>query len=137
MSKKGPLSPGNGGVNCQTFSYTRGPFVPYYIIPMAPSPTLRPPGSPKNPAQALSGRRPSHGAQGKLKVRKPVVEWNTDDIDDGRDSALEVSDDSDEEKETVTSGQPLENKSPSGGQVVDLLDIARPAKPKGVWCTLQ
>ena len=106
----------------------------YYIITMAPldslSPTLQPPSSPKNPSQALASRRPSHGAQGK--VRKTAVEWNTDDIDDGRNSAFEVSDDEDEEKDVVTSGQSLEDNSLSGGQVVDLLDIARPAKPKGV-----
>lgn len=92
--------------------------------------SLKPPRSPKNLSQALAGRRPSHGAQGK--VRKPGVEWNTDDIDDGRDNALDVSD---EEKDATSSGQPLEKKSSSGGQVVDLLDIARPAKPKGVWFT--
>lgn len=96
------------------------------------SPTLQPPRSPKNPSQALAGRRPSHGAQGK--VRKTAVEWNTDDIDDGRNSAFEVSED--EERDTAISGQPLENNSPSGGQVVDLLDIARTAKPKGVCGTL-
>jgi hypothetical protein len=28
-------------------------------------------------------------------------------------------------------GDAVEKRSPSGGQVIDLLDIARPAKPKG------
>jgi hypothetical protein len=66
---------------------------------------------------------------GKTQTRKPGVEWNNaDDLDDGRDDALELSD---EEKEIAKAGEWVQKKSPSGGQVIDLLDIARPAKPKG------
>lgn len=88
---------------------------------------LKPPKSPNNTSQALTGRRSSHG-QGQ--VRKPGVEWNdADEIDDGRDEALDGS-----EYDTLNErqGQPTEKKSPSGGQIIDLLDIARPAKPKGI-----
>jgi len=82
---------------------------------------LQPPKSPKSP---LPGRSRSHG------IRKPGLEWNNaDEIDDGLDEALENSDD---EKEGVKPGEEVEKKSPSGGQVIDLLDIARPAKPKGI-----
>lgn len=89
------------------------------------SDALAPPKSPKNPLQALSGRRRSNG-QGQ--IRKPGVEWNNaDEVDDGQDDALDVSDD---EKDEAQVGE-IEKKSPSGGQVVDLLDMARPAKPKG------
>jgi len=88
---------------------------------------LQPPKSPKSFSQALPGRSRSHG-QGQ--IRKPGVEWNNaDDIDDGQDEALEISDD---EKEGMKIGEAIEKKSPSGGQVIDLLDIARPAKPKGI-----
>jgi hypothetical protein len=92
---------------------------------------LKPPRSPKNPPQALSGRRRSNG-QGQ--IRKPGVEWNNaDEVDDGRDDALDVSDD---EKDGTKAGE-IEKRSPSGGQVVDLLDMARPAKPKGkVFCIM-
>jgi len=87
---------------------------------------LKPPRSPKGHPQGLPGRGRSNG-QGQ--VRKPGVEWNnSDEIDDGRDEALDVSED---EKERVRNDEPIEN-SPSGGQVVDLLDIARPAKSKGI-----
>jgi len=87
---------------------------------------LQPPKSPKNLSQALSGRSrsPGHG-----QIRKLADEWNNaDDIDDGRDEALEISDD----EAGVKSGEAVEKRSPSGGQIIDLLDIARPAKPKGI-----
>jgi len=87
---------------------------------------LHPPKSPKNFSQALPGRSRSP-KQGQ--IRKPGVEWNNaDDIDDGQDEALEISDD---EKEGVKRGEAVE-KSPAGGQIIDLLDIARPAKLKGI-----
>lgn len=80
---------------------------------------LQLPRSPRGTQAALAGRRPSGG-----QVRKQGAQWNNrEDIDDGRDEALEVSDDED----------PVQKPSPSGGQVVDLLDAARvvPAKVKG------
>jgi len=83
---------------------------------------LQPPSkSPKGSSLALPG---------KAHIRKPGVEWDyADDIDDGQDEALDMSE---EEKELEKSGEAVEKRSPSGGQVIDLLDIARPAKPKGV-----
>lgn len=92
--------------------------------------TLKPPRSPNGVHAALAGRRPSSGHG---QVRKHGVEWNNrEDIDDGRDEALEVSDD---ECEGVHVGdsEMVEKRSPAGGQVMDLLDAARvlPAKPKG------
>ena len=82
--------------------------------------SLQPPRSPRSHSLALPG---------KTQTRKPAAEWNNaDDLDDGRDDALELSD---EEKEIATAGECVQKKSPSGGQVIDLLDIARPAKPKG------
>jgi len=82
---------------------------------------LQPPKSPKGSSLALPG---------KAHIRKPGVEWNhADDFDDGQDEALDMSE---EEKELEKSGEAVEKRSPSGGQVIDLLDIARPAKPKGV-----
>jgi hypothetical protein len=81
---------------------------------------LQPPKSPKGSLLALPG---------KAHIRKPGVEWNhADDFDDGQDEALDMSE---EEKELEKSGEAVEKRSPSGGQVIDLLDIARPAKPKG------
>jgi hypothetical protein len=79
--------------------------------------TLHLPKSPKSPSPSLPG-----------KVRKPGVEWNyAEEVDDGRDEALESFEDNDVPK----MGDAVEKRSPSGGQVIDLLDIARPAKPKG------
>ena len=85
---------------------------------------LKPPRSPKNPLLGLPGRR----SNGQGQIRKPGVEWNNvDEIDDGRDEALDVSDD---ERDGAKANE-IE-KSPSGGRIVDLLDMARPAKPKGI-----
>lgn len=87
---------------------------------------LQPPKSPKRASQALAGRSRSPGH---CQIRKPGVEWNNaDEIDDGQDEALVASD---EEEETAKPGEEVK-KSPSGGRVIDLLDIARPAKPKGI-----
>jgi len=80
---------------------------------------LQPPKSPRSSSQALPG---------KAHIRKPGVEWNhADDIDDGLDEALEV-----DEEDVTRTDETVEKRSPSGGQVIDLLDIARPAKPKGI-----
>lgn len=90
---------------------------------------LKPPRHAKNPSQALSGRRRSNG---EARIRKPGVEWNNaDEVDDGRDEALDVSDDELEMDEAKLGTGDIEKKSPSGGQVIDLLDMARPAKLKG------
>jgi len=102
---------------------------------MAPKPdTLTPndgglqlPNSPKSSLQTLASRSrsPGHG-----RIRKPAVEWNNaDEIDDGQDEPLEASDD--DGQDLATLGEEVEKKSPSGGRIIDLLDIARPAKPKG------
>jgi len=103
---------------------------------MAPKPdTLMPndgglqlPNSPKSSLQTLASRSrsPGHG-----RIRKPAVEWNNaDEIDDGQDEPLEASDD--DGQDLAKLGEEVEKKSPSGGRIIDLLDIARPAKPKGV-----
>jgi len=90
---------------------------------------LQPPRSPRGIQASLSGRRPSGG-----QVRKQGAEWNNrDDIDDGRDEALEISDDEDS-RGAGQDPEAAQKRSPGGGQIVDLLDGARvvPAKAKGI-----
>ncbi|KAF7976938.1 hypothetical protein HWV62_5359 [Athelia sp. TMB] len=90
---------------------------------------LQPPRSPRGTQAALSGRRPSGG-----QVRKQGAEWNNpEDIDDGQDEALEISDDEDSGRAGV-GAEAARQPSPAGGQIVDLLDGARivPAKTKGI-----
>jgi len=90
------------------------------LIPNSGS--VHPPRKDKSPSPALPG---------KTQIRKPGVEWNhTDDFDDGQDEALDV--DEEEKDDHVKTGEAVEKRSPSGGQVIDLLDIARPAKQRGV-----
>ena len=93
---------------------------------------LQPPRSPKSNLQALPpGRTRNSPSHGQGQIRKPAVEWNNAaEIDDGQDEALEISDDEGEDAKPA-GAEAVEKRSPSGGQVIDLLDIARPVKPKG------
>jgi len=86
---------------------------------------------PQTPRTLAGNRSRSPGqGQGQGRVRKLADEWhNTEEMDDGQDEVLDmdVDDEQGDVKQTVT-----EEKSSSGSRVIDLLDIARPAKPRGI-----